>query len=186
MTISVKLDSREVDRAFKRAGNGGVTKARFRAANAAGKSLRGELAGILQSIAPAAKTAFRIRARAAHKSQRDPKYTITANRRIPVAQLRAAARQFEKKLRGKSIQQLSIEIDGDKVKFRAARKLGAGKDAQYELLKAGRLPARKVGGVIIGEKHVRSKPNFKSATRRAEAAGMKMLKTEIEKIFKGM
>ena len=95
-----------------------------------------------------------------------------------------AARQFEKKLRGKSIQELSIEIDGDKVKFKSARKVGSGKDAQFELLKAGKLPARKVGGVIIGERHIRSKPDFKGATRMAEQAGMRMLKTEIEKIFR--
>ena len=185
MKIEVKLDAREVERAFRRAGKEkGVLKARNRAANAAGKSLRGELAGILQEIANAPKVAFRIRARAAHESQRDPKYTITANRKIPVSSLRAAARQFEKKLRGKSIQELSIEIDGDKVKFKSARKVGSGKDAQFELLKAGKLPARKVGGVIIGERHIRSKPDFKGATRRAEQAGMRMLKTEIEKIFR--
>lgn len=185
MKLEIKLDSREVERAFRRAGKEkGIAKAGIRGANAAGKSLRGELAGILQSIANAPKVAFRIRARAAHESQRDPKYTITANRKIPVASLRAAARQFEKKLRGKSIQALSIEIDGDKVRFKSVRKTGSGKSAQFELLRAGKLPARKVGGVIIGERHIRSKPDFKGATKRAEAAGMKMLKAEIEKIFR--
>ena len=187
MKIEVKLDAREVERAFNRAGKGkGVARALNKGANAAGKVLRGELAGILQEIAPAAKTAFRIRARAAHESQKNPHYRLTANRKIPIAKLRAAARQFEKKLRGKSIQELNIEIDGDKIRFKAARKVGSGKDAQFELLKAGKLPARKVGGVIIGERHIRSKPDFKRATKRAEAAGMQMLKTEIEKIFKGM
>ena len=72
------------------------------------------------------------------------------------------------------------------MKFKSVRKMGAGKSAQFELLKAGRLPARKVGPVIIGERHVRSKPDFKRATKRAEAAGLKMLATEIEKLFKGM
>ena len=52
-------------------------------------------------------------------------------------------------------------------------------------LRAGRLPGRGVGPVIIGERRIRSKAAFKSATRRAEQAGMKALEAEIEKPFKG-
>ena len=39
--------------------------------------------------------------------------------------------------------------------------------------------------MIIGERRIRSKAAFKSATRRAEQAGMKALEAEIEKLFKG-
>ena len=176
MMLEIKLVSREVERAFRRAGKEkGIAKAGIRAANAAGKVLRGSIAGVLQSIAGAPKVAFRIRARAAHESQKNPAYRITANRKIPISHLRAAARQLDKKLRGSSVQSLSVEIDGDKVRFKSVRKMGAGKAAQFELLKAGRLPARKVGPVIIGERHIRSKPDFKRATKRAEALGMAML-----------
>ena len=187
MMLEIKLVSREVERAFRRAGEGkGIAKAGIRGANAAGKSLRGSLAAILQQIAPAPKTAFRIRARAAHESQKNPAYRITANRKIPISHLRAAARQLDKKLRGSSVQSLSVEIDGDKVKFKSVRKMGAGKSAQFELLKAGRLPARKLGGVILGERHIRSKPDFKRSEKRAEAEGLRVLSAEIEKVFRGM
>ena len=187
MKIEIKLDAREVERAFRRAGKEkGVLKARNRAANSGGKELRKALPGILQSVLAAPKTAYRIRAKAAHESQKNPHYRLTAARKIPVAKLRAAARKIVKKQGSKTVGQLSLEIDGDKVRFKSVRKTGSGKPAQFELLKAGKLPARKVGGVIIGERHIRSKPDFKRATKRAEAAGMKMLKAELEKAIKGM
>ena len=191
MSIEIKFDSREFERAFRRLVDGkGVLKTRNKGANAAGKVLRGELAGILQKIAAAPKNAYRIRARAAHESQRDPAYRITANRKIPVARLRAAARKFVKKHGGKSVGELSLEIDGDKVRFKQVRKIGSGLSAKYELLKAGNLPERGVGGIIIGERHIRSKSSFKAATRRAEAAGLKAiekaLEAELEKAIKGM
>ena len=191
MKLTIRLDSREFERAFRRLGEGkGVSRAGNKGANAGGKVLRGELAGILQSIAAAPKTAYRIRARAAHESQRDPAYRIFANRKIPISQLRAAAREFVKKQGSKTVGELSLEIDGDKVRFKAARKVGVGKDAKFELLKAGRLPERKVGGVIIGERRIRSKSSFKAATRKAEVAGLKALEkaleAELEKAIKRM
>ena len=59
MMLEIKLVSREVERAFRRAGKEkGIAKAGIRAANAAGKVLRGSIAGILQSIANAPKVTF--------------------------------------------------------------------------------------------------------------------------------
>ena len=185
MKLSIKFDSREFERAFRRLAKDGVLKAGIKGVNSAGKEIRKALPGILQSVLDAPKKAFKIRAKAAHQSQKNPAYRVNANRRVPVAELRAAARKITKKPGAKSVGELSIQIDSDKkIKFKSVRKTGSGPSAKFELLKAGPLPGRRLGGVIIGERRIRSKAAFKSAAKRAEAEGLRVLSVELEKAIK--
>ena len=144
--------TREWDRLARRLRNPKLAqRAIHKGVNVAGAELRKALAELLPEIFATSRTALRIKARAAHSSQREPAYRVGFMSAINVRRLRAKARRFERgagKGRAKAKFRLRLP-DGKYRTFKAAYREGSGATASFRLFAAGGLPERGIGPVRL-------------------------------------
>lgn len=129
-----------------------MKRAQVKAVNVAGKALRQKLMMELPKVIPTARKSFGIKARAAYRGQDDPNYRVAFNRAVEIGKIRAAAKRFELRSRGRgfAVGRFSVRTAGGKlVTFQAVSREGAGQKARLRLLKAGDLPERGLSGVVI-------------------------------------
>ena len=122
-------------------------RVRRRAVNAAGKSARKELPGLIAGVFHSTKTGVGARGKAAQPGAGDPIYRLILNRRIRIARLKASARQFKAK-RGQRTGRLKLRQGAKTTHFRAEKGAGRGEFVLPENRFRAR-KARRLGGVPI-------------------------------------
>lgn len=171
MDISITT-TKEFRKAVRLLGPKLAEKAVIKGANTAGSRVRRDLHGkVLKNLVDAPKAAFSVKGKAAHPSQKDPAYRIRMASAIPISRVSAKARKFRPLKRGSKVGVLSIKVGNKTLHFMAAQRFGTGSRA-FQLLKAGPLPERAVGGVKVSKKMLMRSREFRKLVDEAQREGV--------------
>ena len=124
----------------------GLTAIQRRAVNKVGSSLRKQTRVIAPVAMATTAAALMVQGRAARPGSDKPKYSLRMARKIPVGRLKAKNRKITRRSGRAS---LTISLPGrDKIVFRSVHRVGR----SFQLLQAGPLPERWVGGIFTNAK----------------------------------
>ncbi len=182
MVVRVEFNESQIQEISRALSPKQFRRATRKGVNQTGSDLRKRVKPALQALVKASAAAMRVKGKAASSHQAEPNYRLTFAKRIPIKKLRSSARKIRSR---KGRQYLFLTQPGDqKTVLGPARRVGVGKASFVQLLRAGRLKERAVGGINLRADAWESYGPLKRLRSRASKDLVRNISQQIEAGFR--